>query len=509
MLYPVERLLPSFGKVITVTHQETVRDALTKMVTNDFSQLPIVDENGHLTGMISEQSISRTYYHVSEQVSLFDLTVDHCQIKAITLTLETDIFEALDHLQNTNAIVVIEGKKPVGILTFFDATHFFRELTEGLILVEDIETTLRKYIEAVCDNDTKMNQALINAFGKDDKDEQLPRRNYEDMSFYHHIQFIITGKNWPLFESSFKPRTLFEHLMGKVREIRNQLMHFRGEISTIDFDALERSREWLVSRPKQMPKDLTIVQSVPQHMENDQLLDEEPSGITGKYRPLYLWLKEQEGEHKNLSITFEQIEKILGESLPPTARTHQSWWANDSVGHRQSQAWLRAGWRVSEYDLAAGTVTFQQTNTVLYQFFFSDTLELLKERRPGITQATKTWVKSSWYFSAGRSGFVFGWAFDSKGRFRTNLYIDTNDADKNLRAFDWLHSQKKEIEIQARTKLLWDRLDEHRASRILIERDGTITDSPERLAEIKEWAVESMIAMVDTFRPLIPKVPLE
>ncbi len=510
MLYPVERLLSSRGQVICVTHQETVRDALTTMVANDFSQLPVVDSSGRLTGLISEQSITRTYYHISEQVSLFDLPVGHCQNKPVTLSLEADIFEALDRLQSVNALVIVSDKKPVGILTYYDATHFFRELTEGLILVEDIETTLRQYIETACDTEPKMRTALVMAFGIDKRDTSSPAKQYEEMSFFDHVLFITTEKNWPKFETYFEPKKLFQSLMEQVRVIRNQLMHFRDEVSSVQFDALQRSREWLVSRPKpQSPKNLTVVESIAPQKEIVETGNSESQAVSGKYRPLYAWLREQGDGSRDVQVTFEQVEEILGETLPPTARTHQSWWANDSVGHRQSQAWLRAGWRVSEYDLTAETVTFQRTNTVLYQFFFSDALELLKARRPGTTQATKTWVKSSWYFAAGRAGFVFGWAFDSKGKFRTDLYIDTNDVQKNSLAFDWLHSQKEEIERQAGITFLWDRLDEHRASRILVERDGTITDPPEKLNDIKEWAVKTMIILVDTFRPLIQKMPLE
>src|SRR5262245_30055091 len=143
MLYPVEKLLTNRGKVLCAHQKETVRDALVKMVQNDYSQLPVVDDQGNLVGIVTEKTITRTYYHVSESVPLFNLAVDNCLTPAVILSIDQDIFEALDRLQSSYAVVITEGRKPIGLLTHYDTTHFFRNLTEGLIIVEDIETTLR------------------------------------------------------------------------------------------------------------------------------------------------------------------------------------------------------------------------------------------------------------------------------------------------------------------------------------------------------------------------------
>src|SRR5690606_1756357 len=53
-------------------------------------------------------------------------------------------------------------------------------------------------------------------------------------------------------------------------------------------------------------------------------------------------------------ISFERIEQIIGEKLPPSAREHRSWWANASVSHIQSRQWLSAGWRVAGINMTEG-----------------------------------------------------------------------------------------------------------------------------------------------------------
>src|SRR5713226_5244590 len=63
MIVTVKRLLKDRSEPTCSRHQETVAAALTLMIEMNFSQLPVVEEQGYLLGLISEQSISRTLFH--------------------------------------------------------------------------------------------------------------------------------------------------------------------------------------------------------------------------------------------------------------------------------------------------------------------------------------------------------------------------------------------------------------------------------------------------------------
>jgi predicted transcriptional regulator len=134
MLFPLEKLLKA-DKPICICQDKTIREALQLMVVNDFSQLPVVDAWGKLMGIISEQTIVRKYRLINGNVSLLDLTVDHCQVPAVTLPPSEDLFKALDLLKNVYAIVIVDNREPCGILTDYDTTYFFREIAGGLLLV--------------------------------------------------------------------------------------------------------------------------------------------------------------------------------------------------------------------------------------------------------------------------------------------------------------------------------------------------------------------------------------
>lgn len=48
--------------------------------------------------------------------------------------------------------------------------------------------------------------------------------------------------------------------------------------------------------------------------------------------------------------------------------------------------------------------------------------------------------------------------------------------------------------------LEWERLDRRRASRIALYRDGSIRDDPEKLAELRAWALEKAVLFDKAFR---------
>ena len=60
-----------------------------------------------------------------------------------------------------------------------------------------------------------------------------------------------------------------------------------------------------------------------------------------------------------IRMSFQDIEDVLGTSLPPSARKYRPWWANESDGtHVHARAWLDAGRRTTRVDLDGETVTF-------------------------------------------------------------------------------------------------------------------------------------------------------
>src|SRR5260370_1371270 len=163
-------------------------------------------------------------------------------------------------------------------------------------------------------------------------------------------------------------------------------------------------------------------------------------------------------------------------------------------------------------DLPAGEVTFHRTNDVLHQLFFADLLVRLKAARPGINRAERTQPQSWWDFGAGRSGFIFVWAFSYDAEnipvLRVELYIDSGDREENNRVFATLLNQREDIEKEMGTTLNWQKLEgtKREACRISLMRPAKITDPPEQIEQAKQCAVDTMLKFVDVFRGRIKKL---
>ncbi len=76
-----------------------------------------------------------------------------------------------------------------------------------------------------------------------------------------------------------------------------------------------------------------------------------------KYNFLKLYLLGQQGDF--CTLTFSDIEKIIGEPLPCSARRHAQWWGNDRT-HTQALSWMLAGWNVGQVDLVEQYVFFSR-----------------------------------------------------------------------------------------------------------------------------------------------------
>lgn len=74
-----------------------------------------------------------------------------------------------------------------------------------------------------------------------------------------------------------------------------------------------------------------------------------------KYEPLGDYLKNQKASR--VTMSFSEIACIIGEPLPPSARAHSAWWANDPK-HVEAAAWLNAGWKSASVSLMEERVVF-------------------------------------------------------------------------------------------------------------------------------------------------------
>ena len=94
------------------------------MTEHDFSQLPVVDENKKPLGIVTSDSILHALSNFG--VSLAELRVSHTIMKVDTYSPDEDLFDLLDDLKNTYAVLIVNAEGTlIGIVTSYDTTDYF------------------------------------------------------------------------------------------------------------------------------------------------------------------------------------------------------------------------------------------------------------------------------------------------------------------------------------------------------------------------------------------------
>jgi hypothetical protein len=578
MPYPVQNLIEGRAEPISVYPEDRANKALALMIEYDFSQLPVVDEQKRPKGMITHASILRALNNFG--VKLQELLVSNAIVKAQIYHPEDDLFDLLDRLKETNAVLIVDGEdKLIGIVTSYDSNEYFRRRAEDMMLVEDIEGMVKDLVQAAFMGDAgeidqerlavaieditsskrdllkRYKEALVHylklqAQGQPSVDPQaleesfvalVPRekpKEFDDLTLYEFTELLVHKDRWSFYQPLFnlEPDAL-RKLLDEVRQTRNTLAHFRGDISPTQRDQLKFCVDWLaqysVDDLTQQLEGIPVTWpvSAPERAREPQVMRE--SGMTyqmaadsagdvaptdevlgpsdSRYAPLAIYLNGQPSSQGRVQLRFVQIEDIIDGDLPLSARQHRSWWANDSVSHIQSQQWLDVGWRVGQISMTEQRVTFVRIKERerAHIDFFSALQGRLRQTKKfqvkPISPDGQSWLVAASLPEGGPQSLFFNFSFARNKRLRVELYIDTIDQEKNKYIFDQLYAKRDDLERVMGKELSWERLSDKRASRIALYHPGAITNDEETLAHLRNWAADAMVRLYETLAEPVQK----
>jgi CBS domain-containing protein len=572
MPFTVHDLISDKIKPVTTGYHDSAKDAVNLMMERDFSQLPVLNDRDRLVGMVTSDSIVRALNHLKLKIE--DLKVEHAT-KPIpkTFTPDDEIFDLLDELRDAYALVVVDKEEHVlGIVTNYDTATYFRARAEDMMLVEDVENTLKDCIRidlaakqgdledfdlkvTVGDaEDGKVKEGYHRTISKalellnlqpsnsqkgklqklvEDQFANRPPKAFADLTLQQYISLFLEKGRWDRYCKILQlPIEACRTLLESVRLTRNDLFHFRTELSADRREALRYCRDLLnrhqqaiieALRPEGVrpPEAVTVEEALDQDLTSEpedirskleEMLSETPQLIenstseTSKYETLATFLQTLPSHISNVVITLEEIESIIEGELPRTAYEHRAWWANDSVSHVQSKQWLEVGWRVSSVNISQQRVTFSRIRDreQKYISFFSDLLTRLQDRRLAmrpISPTGRNYIPMDFIANEKNEQITFiGCSFARGDLFRVELYIDTGNHVKNEIVFLGLQDKKDMIEASISSPIKWESLENRRGSRIAVYHPGSITDSDELLSALCGWAVETIIQFYETFQ---------
>ncbi|UCG12187.1 MAG: CBS domain-containing protein [Deltaproteobacteria bacterium] len=130
-------------ELITVTPDTPLFRARDLLREHDFKQLPVVDEQGKLVGILTDRDIKQAWASPATTLSIYELTyvlqkltVEKVMVKdPITITPGATVERAARtlHDRKIGSLPVVEGEKLVGIIT---ATDLKELLLDGLGIQE-------------------------------------------------------------------------------------------------------------------------------------------------------------------------------------------------------------------------------------------------------------------------------------------------------------------------------------------------------------------------------------
>ncbi|MHC4619375.1 MAG: CBS domain-containing protein [Planctomycetota bacterium] len=250
LFHLVKSLLPADQKVVSAPPEMKVADAIELMLEHNYSQLPIVAGNAVL-GVFSFRSLSAGALEMGATgASLGDLPVDEFT-EELAFVHSSDSWESLlDLLDRDDGVLVGNRDHLEGILTAMDVLKYLHGIARPFVLLAEIELSLRRIINA-CVSDEEWAECVANGLSSKYPRDRLPA-NSTEVTFNDYVQIIGSKENWPLFAVAFGPdegqrkRTISR--LKQAGLLRNDVFHFRRQLSGQDRHRLADHRAWLQNK---------------------------------------------------------------------------------------------------------------------------------------------------------------------------------------------------------------------------------------------------------------------
>lgn len=207
--------LGSANRVPTyVAPDASLQQVTTVMMSNDFSQVPVMTGQRDVKGIVTWRAIGMRLA-LKKSVS----TAKDCMDEAKVVSAAEPLFSAISLIAAHDYILVQAQDKTIcGIVTASDLNEQFRLLAEPFLLVGEIENGVRRLLHG------KFTLAELNAAkapGDDGRQIDTPA----DLTFGEYIRLVESDENWRKLKVEID-RVTFVAQLNRVRDIRNDVMHF-------------------------------------------------------------------------------------------------------------------------------------------------------------------------------------------------------------------------------------------------------------------------------------------
>lgn len=228
--YRIGRLRWANVTPTSLAPNQSVMQAVTVMLTNDFSQLPVMVGEREVKGAVSWSSIGKSLA-LGEKC----LEVRECMESPRIISSDTSLFDAITEIVKHQYVLVRDPSNKIsGIVTTSDLSLEFQQLTEPFLLLAEIENHVRYLIQKGGFTTKQLQQYC------EHESDQSAADGVFGLAFGDYIRLLESEESWGQLSLALD-RAIFIKKLDEAREIRNNVMHFDPDgITDQELDALRK-----------------------------------------------------------------------------------------------------------------------------------------------------------------------------------------------------------------------------------------------------------------------------
>lgn len=256
IFHRINRAIPENQDLLTVPPTCSAREAVEMMVKRGYSQVPIVS-NGKVWGVFSYRSFAREAARQSlddlrqYKVAPGELPVTEFQETWSFAQVTDEMTRIFQPLDADGGVLVGTESDLIGVLTPMDFLRYLYDVARPFVMLSEIELGLREVLRRAMTSE-QLVEAAERCLTRTSADGQDVPKQLEDMTFGDYQVLISNGDNWPLLEAYFgRLRGVTSAKLNDIRELRNDVLHFRREITEKDRASLENHRGWVKMKLRQ------------------------------------------------------------------------------------------------------------------------------------------------------------------------------------------------------------------------------------------------------------------
>lgn len=220
--------LPAASRGVTSVNQaESLHVAYTRMLLNEFSQLPVMDSPRSLKGAVTWRSIA------SALLKSPDATLADATVAASTVRYSEDLLKLVPRIIAEDFVLVVDQTESVaGIVTTADVSELFAERAEMFLMLGEVDQRLRDAIRR------RLRIEAIRPLCQR-AEGASPLETFDELTMGDYEQILANPAcweaiGWPLDRDEVRT------VIDAVRDVRNDVMHFNPD--PIEPDRLAKVR---------------------------------------------------------------------------------------------------------------------------------------------------------------------------------------------------------------------------------------------------------------------------